>query len=253
MGSLQRGPYGVWSTYIPDASKPQLVVKNAKTITFFSDFPTRRVQIVLRLLPTAADVLLQFDLDACAIGFDGSRVFMLPRCARAIETGYSTFSMALIRGHPSSDRRATGECRALKYANRGFGIRILPLYARYLESAHKSTAWTHDQLLGESSRKVLQTNRYPYGYDEPGLKTLKRMAYLAKDFVERFNHGVSPLNISPATYQTQIGGAMVMNTDAEREWLESYQLAEQALQEPKATEEYKARCKHAHPQGPTLR
>ncbi|KAJ7205227.1 hypothetical protein GGX14DRAFT_645103 [Mycena pura] len=78
---------------------PTLVVRNSKTITFYSDFPTRRIQIVLKLVKSPKDVLLNFDLDICAIGWDGSNVWMLPRAARALETGFNIFTMNLIQGH----------------------------------------------------------------------------------------------------------------------------------------------------------
>ena len=39
-----------------------------------SEFPYRKVQIVLRLYKTLAEVLHGFDVDACSIGFDGHTV-----------------------------------------------------------------------------------------------------------------------------------------------------------------------------------
>jgi hypothetical protein len=101
-----------------------LAVRNSKTITFYADYPMRRIQIVLKLAKTPRDVLLNFDLDICAMGWDGSNVWMLPRAARAIEStwfcvfnlsvlttqrtaGFNTFTMNLIHGHYLSERRAT--------------------------------------------------------------------------------------------------------------------------------------------------
>ena len=153
-------------------------------------------------------MLLNFDLDACAIGFDGSHVFMLPRCARAIETGYSVFTMDLVWGHHLGDRRASQDSRIFKYADRGFGIRLLPSYARSIEEEKLES-----ETLGkvQSSRGVKgirkgdkhdrwyrddQLNRFPDG-KEPGLKTLKRIAYLGQDYVHRFYFGATPLALSP--------------------------------------------------------
>ena len=56
------------------------------------------LQIVLNLSKTVADVLLNFDLDQCAMGFNGTPVLMLPRCARALETGYTVFCSDLVCG-----------------------------------------------------------------------------------------------------------------------------------------------------------
>ncbi|KAJ7074718.1 hypothetical protein C8F01DRAFT_33937 [Mycena amicta] len=112
-----------------------LVVRNSKTITFYSKYPTRHIQIVLRFLKTPKEVLLNFDLDICAMGWDGSTAWMLPRAARALETGFNVFTMSLIQGHYLSERRATQEERVFKYAYRGYGIRILPSYIASLEDS----------------------------------------------------------------------------------------------------------------------
>ncbi|KAL8956496.1 MAG: hypothetical protein Q9183_006291, partial [Haloplaca sp. 2 TL-2023] len=131
--------YSVWSSnehqrYAGTGDRAQLmIVKNSKTINLIPKYPGRRVQIILKLLASPLDILLNFDLDACACGYDGSRVLMLPRCARALETGYSIFTMDLIWGHHLGNRRETQEVRAFKYADRGFGLRILPSYVRSLE------------------------------------------------------------------------------------------------------------------------
>ena len=125
--------HDTWVRNLPANAQPRLVVKNAKTINLLSSYPHRRIEIVLKLLPSPTDVLFNFDLDACAIGFDGSRVTMLPRCARAIETGYSVFTMDPVWEHHLGDRRASQETCLFKYADRGFGLRVLPSYSRSLE------------------------------------------------------------------------------------------------------------------------
>ncbi|KAI9782981.1 MAG: hypothetical protein M1816_001641 [Peltula sp. TS41687] len=163
--------YRVWSQNLPSTNRQKLVVKNAKTITFLSDYPNRRIQIVLKLVVSPAAVLLSFDLDPCAMGFNGTEVLMLPRAARCLETGYTTFTMDLVWGHHLHDRWATQQTRlrVLKYADRGFGLRILPSYVRALEIHQKAK--------------------------EPGLKTLKRVAYMACDFVHRKTFGVTDVPI----------------------------------------------------------
>ncbi|KDQ08376.1 hypothetical protein BOTBODRAFT_179872 [Botryobasidium botryosum FD-172 SS1] len=111
---------------------PALVVRNSKTITLFSNYPTKRIQIVLKLVRDPKEVLLNFDLDICSIGWDGKEAWMLPRAVRALETGYNVFTMNLINGHYLGDRRATQDQRVFKYANKGYGIRILPSYTENL-------------------------------------------------------------------------------------------------------------------------
>ncbi|KAJ6605401.1 hypothetical protein DFH09DRAFT_1300132 [Mycena vulgaris] len=117
------------------AGAPTLVVRNSKTVTFYSRYPLRRVQVVLKLVNSPKAVLLNFDLDVCAMGWDGSEFWMLPRAA----PGFSVFTMNLIQGHYLSERRATQEQRVFKYANKaslqGYGIRILPSYIASLDES----------------------------------------------------------------------------------------------------------------------
>ena len=237
--------HDTWVRNLPATAQGKLVVKNAKTINLLSSYPHRRIQIVLKLLPSPTDVLLNFDLDACAIGFDGSRVLMLPRCARAIETGYSVFTMDLVWGHHLGGRRASQEIRVFKYAERGFGLRILPSYCRSLEednleaavfkkarppaSADKMTDGDDDETWTQGTQRWSQRDRKPSGRFEPGLKTLKRIAYLGQDFVHRFYFGAT-LAISKDRYYRQrdlgdtnkIGAEHVINQDREHKWLGSF-------------------------------
>ncbi|KAL8867203.1 MAG: hypothetical protein Q9174_005813, partial [Haloplaca sp. 1 TL-2023] len=182
-----------------------MIVKNSKTINMIPKYPGRRIQIILKLLASPLDVLLNFDLDACACGYDGSRVLMLPRCARALETGYSIFTMDLIWGHHLGNRRETQEVRVFKYADRGFGLRILPSYVRSLEkrgdlgsnfAADARTypaddeddedAASHAHVSQSTDESKVKASPPRIMEGEPGLKTLKRIAYKAKRFVEKF-------------------------------------------------------------------
>ncbi|KIY61234.1 hypothetical protein CYLTODRAFT_363128 [Cylindrobasidium torrendii FP15055 ss-10] len=114
------------SNLAPDA--PFLIVRSSQTVTLYSTWPRKRVQIVLKLVQSPREVLLNFDLDPCAIGYDGKDVWMLPRFVRAIETGYTNFTMDIIGGHYLGDRKASRETRVFKYADKGFGLRFLPSY-----------------------------------------------------------------------------------------------------------------------------
>lgn len=208
--------YNVWKSNLPPTNRQQLVVKNHKTILFLSDYPNRRIQIILRLISSPTQALLNFDLDACAVGFDGSRVLMLPRCARAIETGYgqflsqshgttdrpsySTFTMDLIFGHPLADRRATQQIRLFKYADRGFGLRILPSYVECLEEDNLAKYFPNSNEEEENSpvSPFWQKSRKPLGA-EPGLKTLRRIAYLGQNYTQRYYFGATPICKHPAS------------------------------------------------------
>ncbi|KAF8311713.1 hypothetical protein DL93DRAFT_2098630 [Clavulina sp. PMI_390] len=119
----------VWKSNLPESARGKtLVVRNSRTITFFSEYPVKRLQVVLKLVGSPKEVLLNFDLDICAMGYDGTSLIMLPRAARALETGYNIFTMDLIQGHYLGERRASQESRVFKYADKGYGIRILPRY-----------------------------------------------------------------------------------------------------------------------------
>lgn len=192
-------------------------MKNARTITFLTKYPNRRIQIILKLVPSPTDVLLNFDLDACALGFDGSEILMLPRFVRALETGSSMFTMDLIWGHRVRNRGATQKTRLLKYAERGFGVRLSPSYARSLELTLPSRAegefYQKDGPKPHSAEdsklvavgKLEQRDRFPQS-KECGLKTLKRVAFLGRDFAHRFVYGVSPLLIPPQVAKAQNAG-----------------------------------------------
>ena len=180
--------YRIWTRNLPPDNSQRLVVKNARTITFLPEYPNRRIQIILNLATCPTSILFTFDLDPCAVAYDGRSVLMLPRCARALETGYSIFTMDLICGHLPQGRGASQNPRIFKYADRGFGIRILPSYVRTLEEVRAAAPMSqedYDYENGTYSRK-------PSG-QEPGLKTLKRIAYLGKDMVLRYYFGATEL------------------------------------------------------------
>ncbi|KAJ6572087.1 hypothetical protein B0H19DRAFT_1372979 [Mycena capillaripes] len=129
--------FDTFSANLPRGTQ-KLVVRNCTTITFYARYPLRRIQIVLKLVESPKTVLLNFDLDMCAMGWDGTMLWMLPRAARALETGCSVFTMDLVYGHYLSNRRASTQERIFKYANKGYGIRILPSYISSLATRKSS-------------------------------------------------------------------------------------------------------------------
>lgn len=199
--------HDLWVRNTPNVTE-RIVVKNARTITFLTKYPNRRIQIILKLMQSPTDILLNFDLDACALGFDGSQVLMLPRFVRALESGSSMFTMDLIWGHRFRNREATQNTRLFKYAERGFGVRLSPSYARSLEirlplsaeAGPDQTGFKEHAAKGEEAvagHTLDQRDRFPQG-KECGLKTLKRIAFLGRDFAQRFVYGVSPILLQPS-------------------------------------------------------
>ena len=78
------------------------------------------MQIVLRLYNSPAEVLMGFDVDACACGYDGSRVYVCPRTAMAFAyqanlAERSTLYRILIL-YISPTRPASPSCRVTRAA-----------------------------------------------------------------------------------------------------------------------------------------
>ncbi|CAN0459671.1 unnamed protein product, partial [Ectocarpus sp. 12 AP-2014] len=86
-------------------------VRSLRTVTLVSEFPFRKIQIVLRLYKTLAEVLHGFDVDACSVGFDGHTVWATNRAARAICKRYNLVDV--------SRRSPSYESRLFKYGKRG--------------------------------------------------------------------------------------------------------------------------------------
>lgn len=140
--------------------------------------------MILKLVASPAEVLLNFDLDQCAIGFTGTDVLLLPRCARALETGYTVFTTDLVQGHHLGDRRETQLPRIYKYADRGFGIRILPQYLRHLEYSHLRFFRAGPCDRGPSPPPA-DAGELEHRKLKKGLKLLRMLAFYTDDFVHR--------------------------------------------------------------------
>ncbi|KAJ7760853.1 hypothetical protein DFH07DRAFT_816007 [Mycena maculata] len=93
--------------------------------------------------------------------WNGNEFSMLPRAVRALETGYTVFTMNMIQGHYLSERQATQEQRVFKYADRGYGVRILPSYISSLEaSKSKLQDISRDKILfGLDIEKIATASR----------------------------------------------------------------------------------------------
>lgn len=78
-------------------------VRSTHAITLVSQYPFRHVQIILRIYNSASEVLCGFDVDSCAVGFDGTKVVVPPRTAVAIMTQSNTVDMS--RRSPSYEMR----------------------------------------------------------------------------------------------------------------------------------------------------
>ena len=85
----------------------------------FRDRIVQKVQIVLRLYDSPAEVLYGFDVDCCCCCYDGREVWATPRCFYALQ------SMAnIVNPLHAWPNRASYELRLAKYATRGFAVAI---------------------------------------------------------------------------------------------------------------------------------
>ncbi|EPS35743.1 hypothetical protein H072_10808, partial [Dactylellina haptotyla CBS 200.50] len=183
------------------------MIKNGRTITLLGTYPHRRVQIIMKKIKSPAGVLLNFDLDQVAIGYTGESVLFLPRCARALETGYAIFTLDMIHGHHLNERRETQEGRLLKYAHKGFGVRILPEFCSMVEidfgKRHVVRPFVN-QAVGDMGKR----NRYWYGSEpeEPtkdvisGVAAVRRVFAAGEDMVHRFYLGRTEIS-QPDEYE----------------------------------------------------
>ncbi|KAK8798793.1 hypothetical protein WA158_007877 [Blastocystis sp. Blastoise] len=100
---------------------PVLCFRSAYAISIVSQYPYRHIQIILRLYSSPAEILMGFDVDSCAVGYDGKEVYMVPRCHQALVRQKNSIDM--------SRRSPTYEIRLSKYAERGFEVEV-PLLDR---------------------------------------------------------------------------------------------------------------------------
>ena len=63
-----------------------LAVKSRHAVTFVQNYPRRHIQVILRIYKSPSEVLIGFDIDSCAVAYDGKRVWALPRAVRALNT-----------------------------------------------------------------------------------------------------------------------------------------------------------------------
>ncbi|KAL2861177.1 ankyrin repeat-containing domain protein [Aspergillus lucknowensis] len=90
------------------------VVRTKHAITIVSQYPTRHVQIVLRLYKSIAEILTGLDVDCSAVAYNGSQVFFTPRALGAYITQANHVDL--------SRRSPSYESRLSKYSRRGFEV-----------------------------------------------------------------------------------------------------------------------------------
>jgi ankyrin repeat protein len=89
-------------------------IRTKNAITIASQYPTRHIQIVLRIYNSVSEILTGFDVDCSCAAYDGKQVYASPRAIAAYIT--QTNVIDLSRRSPSYENRLS------KYAHRGFEI-----------------------------------------------------------------------------------------------------------------------------------
>ena len=214
--------WDIWSTgVVLEGLSLEGIWNTVEACTFrANDFDLR---IRLKLCRSPLEILISSHLGIGAIGFDGTKVLMLPSCARALETGYTNFTMNTVGEWVDLRLPPPPLASYFNYAQIGFGLRILPSYAHALDLRY-------DHSRGRA--KVLKSNwepdeghcsghRPPGTKLEPGLKYMKRILFAADN---------SQANEFP-DYTWAIGSLMLWHRiPASLE--ESIRLTEQSLTSP---------------------
>jgi hypothetical protein len=89
-------------------------IRTKNAITIASQYPTRHVQIVLRLYDSVSQIITGFDLDCACAAYTGDQVYAAPRAIAAFMTQCNTID--LTRRSPSYENRLS------KYSHRGFEV-----------------------------------------------------------------------------------------------------------------------------------
>ncbi|KAK4502688.1 hypothetical protein PRZ48_006114 [Zasmidium cellare] len=89
-------------------------IRTKNAITIASQYPTRHVQVVLRIYKSISEILTGFDVDCACAAYDGQQVYASPRALTAYMTQINTID--LTRRSPSYESRLS------KYARRGFEV-----------------------------------------------------------------------------------------------------------------------------------
>lgn len=89
-------------------------VRTKNAITIVSQYPTRHVQIVLRIYKSIAEILTGFDVDCSCAAYDGRQVYVAPRALASYITQVNRIDLS--RRSPSYENRLS------KYSHRGFEV-----------------------------------------------------------------------------------------------------------------------------------
>ncbi|KAJ6144623.1 hypothetical protein N7470_008518 [Penicillium chermesinum] len=147
-------------------------IRTKHTITIVSQYPTRHVQIVLRIYKSVAEILTGFDVDCSCVAYDGTNVYAAPRAIASYITQKN--QVDLTRRSPSYENRLS------KYSRRGFEI----YWSKLDRSKVDPTIFERSFTRTEGLARLLVLEKLP--------KASHREAYMQQRRKER---GRPPVNI----------------------------------------------------------
>lgn len=103
------------------------IMRSSFAVTIFGLNPHRDVQIVFRLYSRPCEVIYGFDIDCSGVAFDGTSVYVTPRCLQSLRCRLNVVNMTY--------RSTTYSSRLIKYAYRDFAIAV-PGYDRNMGIPH---------------------------------------------------------------------------------------------------------------------
>ncbi|KAI0199190.1 ankyrin repeat protein [Astrocystis sublimbata] len=102
-------------TRIRDAILSEVtVVRTKNAITICSQYPTRHIQVVLRVYKSVSEILTGFDIDCSGAAYDGKQVYTTPRALASYITQINPIDLS--RRSPSYENRLS------KYSHRNFEV-----------------------------------------------------------------------------------------------------------------------------------
>ncbi|KAI0543186.1 ankyrin repeat protein [Xylaria digitata] len=102
-------------TRIRDAILSEVtIVRTKNAITICSQYPTRHIQIVLRVYKSISEILTGFDIDCSGAAYDGKQVYTTPRALASYITQINPIDLS--RRSPSYENRLS------KYSHRNFEV-----------------------------------------------------------------------------------------------------------------------------------
>jgi hypothetical protein len=177
-------------------------IRTKNAITIASQYPTRHVQIVLRLYDSVSQIITGFDVDCACAAYNGKQVYAAPRAVAAFITQCNTID--LTRRSPSYENRLS------KYSHRGFEVQWPLLDRARIDPTIFERSFGRTQGLA----RLLILEKLP--------KTVDRESYMDQRRAERGRPAV------PRSYRNQHrmrGNIKDQEEDEVAEWVDQEEVA----------------------------